>query len=266
MGGSTSWVVAGDYRRYLRTSLRSAFAFRALGYYAGGDPPAADQYRGSGHCAATRSTGTSPAAAYGWSTASGAFPITDFLSIGFRSARCGSRCPGRVLRRLGRAWPAATVDRGTPGAPPRVADADWPAARAAARSGLSIHSGVVDGYALPAPTHGTRFVDFSLGLTIESQWLVLDRSVSCPTLPLARCSRVSPQYRPVVQCPRGNRAACAGRPEGGPRVDRADGAGAPARRFASGFSPGQEAQGAGRARRGWRRPIRSGSTTSDRSA
>src|SRR2546430_9075976 len=32
-------VVTGDYRRYLRTSLRSALAVRLLGYYAGGERP-----------------------------------------------------------------------------------------------------------------------------------------------------------------------------------------------------------------------------------
>jgi len=175
-GRFDSWVVAGDYRRYLRTSLRSAFAFRALGYYAGGDRPRPINIGGSWHCAATRSTGTSPAAAYGWSTASGvsrsptSFPlVSPFGEVRFPGVQ------GRVLADLGRAWTAATVRSRHPRERrPRVADADWPA-RSCCGSiwAIGFHSGVVDGYALPAPTHGTRFVDFFFGFNY------LNRQMAC---------------------------------------------------------------------------------------
>jgi hypothetical protein len=71
---------------------------------------------------------------------------------------------GALFADLGRAWTAATTDRGTLGSgglglrmpigPPLVLRLDL---------GYRFHSGVVDGYALPGPSHGAKFVDFFFG-------------------------------------------------------------------------------------------------------
>src|SRR5256884_8582529 len=88
-GGSDRGFVTGDYRRYLRTSLRSAIALRLLGYYAGGERPRRVNIGGSwglrgypryGYVAGTRA----------WLLNSEwRFPVTDIPSI---------RLPFRVAR------------------------------------------------------------------------------------------------------------------------------------------------------------------------
>src|SRR5207245_2087806 len=111
-----TWLVAGDWRRYFRTSLRSAVAVRALGYYAGGDrsrpiniggPWALRGYPIYGYVAGTSAWLVNTE----WR-----FPITDFLSIGFPFGV--ARFPGvqgALFSDVGRAWSAATTQRGTLG-------------------------------------------------------------------------------------------------------------------------------------------------------
>ena len=164
-GRFDTWLVAADYRRYFRTSLRSAFAVRLLGYYAGGERPRRVNIGGSwglrgypryGYVAGTRA----------WLfNSEWRFPITDFLSIGFPFGV--ARFPGvqgALLFDLGAASTETALARGTLGstglglrmslAPPLVLRLDL---------GYRFHSGSTDGYALPSGSRGPRFVDFFFG-------------------------------------------------------------------------------------------------------
>jgi len=164
-GRFDTWVVAADYRRYFRTSLRSAFAVRLLGYYAGGERPRRVNIGGSwglrgypryGYVAGTRA----------WLfNSEWRFPITDFLSIGFPFGV--ARFPGvqgALFCDVGSAATATSFGRGTLGStglglrmplgPPLVLRLDL---------GYRFHSGDVDGYALPSGSRGSRFVDFFFG-------------------------------------------------------------------------------------------------------
>ncbi len=164
-GRFDTWLVTGDYRRYFRTSLRSAFAIRLLGYYAGGDRPrriniggtwALRGYPRYGYVAGTRA----------WLfNSEWRFPIADFLSIGFPFGE--ARIPGvqgALFFDLGRAWTAAALERGVLGstglglrmpiAAPLVLRLDL---------GYRFHSGSIVGYPLPSGSRGTRFVDFFFG-------------------------------------------------------------------------------------------------------
>src|SRR6266576_2025841 len=160
-----TWVVAGDWRRYFRTSLRSAVALRGLGYYAGGDrsrpiniggPWALRGYSIYGYVAGTRAWLVNTE----WR-----FPITEFLSIGFPFGV--ARVPGvqgALFADLGRAWSATSEKRGTLGSgglglrmpvgPPLVLRLDL---------GYRCHSGALTGYALPSQGSGSKFVDFFFG-------------------------------------------------------------------------------------------------------
>jgi len=164
-GRFDTWLVAADYRRYFRTSLRSAFAVRLLGYYAGGERPRRVNIGGSwglrgypryGYVAGTRA----------WLfNSEWRFPITDFLSIGFPFGV--ARFPGvqgALFFDLGAASTETALARGTLGstglglrmslAPPLVLRLDL---------GYRFHSGSTDGYALPSGSRGPRFVDFFFG-------------------------------------------------------------------------------------------------------
>src|SRR2546425_6472590 len=109
-------LAALDYRRYFRTSLRSAVAVRLIGYYAGGARPHRVNIGGSwglrgyplfGYVAGTRA----------WLlNAEWRLPITEFLSVGFPFGV--ARFPGvqgAPFLGLGRGWAAAPGDRGTLG-------------------------------------------------------------------------------------------------------------------------------------------------------
>jgi hypothetical protein len=164
-GRFDSWLVAADYRRYFRTSLRSAVALRLLAYHSGGERPRPVNVGGSwalrgypryGYVAGTRA----------WLfNAEWRFPITDFLSIGFPFGE--ARFPGvqgALFCDLGRAWTAASLDRGVLGSsglglrmpvgPPLVLRLDL---------GYRFHEGEVAGYSLPTTSQGSRFVDFFFG-------------------------------------------------------------------------------------------------------
>src|SRR3989442_8452440 len=98
-GRFDTWLVAADYRRYFRTSLRSAFAVRLLGYYAGGERPRRVNIGGL--------WGLRGYPRYGYVAGPPAWPVnpqlcvplTSFLSIGFPfrvalfSGVFGSVCP-----------------------------------------------------------------------------------------------------------------------------------------------------------------------------
>jgi len=164
-GRFDTWLVAGDWRRYFRTSLRSAFALRGLGYYAGGDRPRPINIGGSwavrgypiyGYIAGTRAWLVNTE----WR-----FPIVEFLSFGFPFGV--ARFPGiqgALFTDAGRAWSAVSSERGTVGSaglglrmpigPPLVLRLDL---------GYRFHWGALDGYALPSDSRGTRFVDFFFG-------------------------------------------------------------------------------------------------------
>src|SRR6267378_1681221 len=164
-GRFDTWLVAADYRRYFRTSLRSALAVRLLGYYAGGERPRRVNIGGSwglrgypryGYVAGTRA----------WLLNSEwRFPITDFLSIGFPFGV--ARFPGvqgALFCDLGSANTATSLDRGTLGSTglglrmslgaPLVLRLDL---------GYRFHAGDISGYALPSGSRGSRFVDFFFG-------------------------------------------------------------------------------------------------------
>ncbi|OLC06933.1 MAG: hypothetical protein AUH42_04490 [Gemmatimonadetes bacterium 13_1_40CM_70_11] len=164
-GRFDTWVASIDYRRYLRTSLRSAVAVRFIGYYAGGERPRRINIGGSwglrgypryGYVAGTRAWLVNTE----WR-----FPITDFLSVGFPFGV--ARFPGvegALFTDLGRAWTPGVSQRGTLGSaglglrmpvgPPLVLRLD---------TGYRFQSGNVDAYGLPASSRGTKFVDFFFG-------------------------------------------------------------------------------------------------------
>jgi hypothetical protein len=164
-GRFDSWVIAGDYRSYLRTSLRSAIALRLLGYYAGGERPrpvniggpwALRGYPMYGYVAGNRV----------WLVnAEWRSPITDFLSIGFPFGE--ARFPGvqgALFVDAGRAWSGPDMQRGLLGSAgfglrmpigaPLVLRLDF---------GYRFHSGSLVGYGLPANTANSRFVIFFFG-------------------------------------------------------------------------------------------------------
>ena len=164
-GRFDSWVVSADWRHYARTSLRSAFALRGFGYYAGGDRPRPINIGGSwdvrgypisGYIAGTRAWLVNTE----WR-----FPIVDFLSFGFPFGVL--RFPGvqgALFADAGRAWNAVAESRGIVGStglglrmpigPPLVLRLDL---------GYRFHSGNVSGYGLPFSSQGTGFVDFFFG-------------------------------------------------------------------------------------------------------
>src|SRR3989454_9236473 len=99
-GRFDSWLVAGDYRRYFRTSLRSAVAVRLLGYYSGGERPrpvniggarAPRGYPPDGYVARTRAP---------LLNAQGRVSPTPLLSLRFplREARLSGAAGGLVFR------------------------------------------------------------------------------------------------------------------------------------------------------------------------
>jgi hypothetical protein len=158
-------VAFGDYRRYLRTSLRSGFAFRAMAYYGGGERPRRTNIGGSwgirgypyyGYIAGTRAWMVN----LEWR-----FPITDYLDLGFPFGPL--RFPGvqgAFFVDDGRAWTPLTEARGTLGSsglglrmplgPAFVLRLDM---------GYRFSSGNVALYSLPVNFQGRRFVDFFFG-------------------------------------------------------------------------------------------------------
>jgi hypothetical protein len=164
-GRFDSWLLAGDYRRYWRTSLRSAFAVRALGYYAGGDRPRPINIGGPWALRGYPMYGYVAGSRVWLVNGEWRFPITDFLSIGFPFGE--ARFPGvqgALFVDVGRAWTAATTDRGTLGStglglrmpigPPLVLRLDF---------GYRFHSGSTSGYSLPRSDERAKFLDFFFG-------------------------------------------------------------------------------------------------------
>jgi hemolysin activation/secretion protein len=164
-GRFDSWIVSGDVRKYLRTSLRSALALRVQGYASGGERPRPISIGGSwglrgypryGYVSGTRA----------WlANAEYRFPITDFLTIGFPFG--AARFPGvqgALFLDYGRAWSKTTTERGVLGSsglglrmpigPPLVLRLDL---------GYRLGRSNVDLYGLPESTRARRFVDFFFG-------------------------------------------------------------------------------------------------------
>ncbi|HUL02407.1 MAG TPA: hypothetical protein VLV16_04140 [Gemmatimonadales bacterium] len=164
-GRFDSWVLAADYRTYLRTSLRGAIALRALGYYAGGERPRPVNIGGPWALRGYPMYGYVAGNKIWLVNAEWRFPITDFLSIGFPFGE--ARFPGvqaAFFVDAGRAWTDATEPRGMLGSaglglrmpigPPLVLRLDF---------GYRFHSGSVYDYALPSGTNQSRFVIFFFG-------------------------------------------------------------------------------------------------------
>ncbi len=112
-----SWLISVDARRYLRTSLQSAFALRTLVYYAGGERPQRVGLGGSwglrGYPRFTYVTGSRALML----NAEWRFPLTDYLSLGFPFGEW--RFPGiqgAIFGDLGRAWTPTSTRRGGIGA------------------------------------------------------------------------------------------------------------------------------------------------------
>lgn len=166
-GRFDSWLVSADWRKYIRTSQRSAVALRMQGYTSGGERPRRINIGGSwalrgypqyGYIAGTRA----------WLiNAEYRFPILDFLTIGFPFGPV--RFPGiqgALFADYGRAWSRTTTDRGVLGAtglglrmpigPPLVLRLDI-----GYRLGVTPRE--IDAYGLPQSTSHRRFVDFFFG-------------------------------------------------------------------------------------------------------
>jgi hypothetical protein len=164
-GRFDSWVLRVDARRYLRTSLRSAIAVRAIGYYAGGDRPRRINLGGTWYLRGY------PRQAYvvgsrAWLlNAEWRFPLTDFIAIGFPFGT--ARFPGlqgAMFTDLGRVWTAQTDVRGALGslgfglrlpiAAPLILRLDM---------GWRFFTGDPRDYGLPPSARDARFVDFFFG-------------------------------------------------------------------------------------------------------
>jgi Tol biopolymer transport system component len=164
-GRFDSWLMSADIRKYFRTSMHSALAFRVQAYTSGGERPRHISIGGSwglrgypqyGYVAGTRA----------WLVnAEYRFPILDFLTIGFPFG--AARFPGvqgALFLDYGRAWSATTANRGVLGAsglglrmpvgPPLVLRLDL---------GYRLGTTELDPYGLPASTRNRRFVDFFFG-------------------------------------------------------------------------------------------------------
>ena len=164
-GRFDSWLVSADLRKYLRTSLHSAFAVRVQGYASGGERPRRINIGGSwalrgypryGYVAGTRA----------WlMNAEYRFPITDFLTIGFPFG--DARFPGvqgALFLDYGRAWSRTTTNRGVLGStglglrmpigPPLVLRLDI---------GYRLGKTQLNVYGLPQSSRNRRFVDFFFG-------------------------------------------------------------------------------------------------------
>ncbi|HYX81528.1 MAG TPA: hypothetical protein VE714_03990, partial [Gemmatimonadales bacterium] len=166
-GRFDSWVLLADWRKYVRTSQRSAVALRVQGYSSGGERPRRIAIGGSwglrgypqyGYIAGTRA----------WLlNAEYRFPILDFLTIGFPFGPV--RFPGiqgALFVDYGRAWSRTTSARGPLGAtglglrmpigPPLVLRLDL-------GYRLGVRARDIAAYGLSPTTRNGRFVDFFFG-------------------------------------------------------------------------------------------------------
>jgi WD40-like Beta Propeller Repeat len=164
-GRFDAYLFSGDLREYFRTSRRSAFAVRGLGYWTGGDRPRLINIGGSwglrgypyfGYVSGTRAWLVS---------AEWRFPITDYVTLGFPfGAVQFPGVQGAFFHDIGRAWTPTTTARGTlaswglglrfPIAEPLVLRLDV---------GYRYHRGDLRLYGLPTRDQGPRFVDFFFG-------------------------------------------------------------------------------------------------------
>ena len=158
-----SWVVSVDARRYLRTSLTSAFALRTLLYFSGGERPTRIGLGGSwglrGYPRWSYVTGSNAVLV----NTEWRFPITDYLTFGFPFGEW--RFPGvqgALFADIGRAWLPRLSSRGYLGAYglglrmsivfPLVLRLD-----------MGWRYGSLADYQLPSNYRGRRFVDFWFG-------------------------------------------------------------------------------------------------------
>ncbi|HKC47573.1 MAG TPA: hypothetical protein VKB63_08230 [Gemmatimonadales bacterium] len=164
-GRFDSYILSADYRHYYRTTRRSAFAVRALGYWTGGERPRLINIGGSwglrgypyfGYVSGTRAWLLSGE----WR-----FPITDYVSLGFPFG--AAQLPGiqgALFTDLGKAWTPTTTERGTLGSwglGLRLPLADVLVLRL--DLGWRYHRGDITTYGLPSRDRSPRFVDFFFG-------------------------------------------------------------------------------------------------------
>lgn len=158
-----SWVLSGDVRRYLRTSLNTAIALRGYLYLAGGERPQRLTLGGSyglrGYPRYTYVSGTKAMMV----NVEWRFPLTDYLSFGFPFGEW--RFPGiqgAVFADIGRAWTPTTTDRGGLGAygfSMRM-NLGFPLVL---RLDLGWRYGARGSYQLPGNFRGNRFADLWFG-------------------------------------------------------------------------------------------------------
>lgn len=158
-----SWVLSADVRRYIRTTLKSAFALRGFAYLTGGERPQRITLGGSyalrGYPRYTFVAGSRAVMA----NAEWRFPLTDYLTFGFPFGEW--RFPGiegAVFADAGRAWDEQSPEQGIIGAYgfsfrmnigfPLVLrlDTGW-------------RYGALSSYALPADSRRKHFVAFWFG-------------------------------------------------------------------------------------------------------
>ena len=164
-GRFDSYVLAADLRKYFRTSLRSAVAVRAIGYYSGGARPRRINVGGTWGLRGYPQFGYVAGSQAWMVNAEWRFPMTDFLSVGFPFGTL--RFPGMqgaLFVDVGRAWTEDTRARGVLGStgaglrmpvgPPLVLRLD---------TGYRFHAGDIDEYGLPRRARRARFVDFFFG-------------------------------------------------------------------------------------------------------
>jgi hypothetical protein len=164
-GRFDAYLFSGDVREYFRTTRRSAFAIRALGYWTGGDRPRLINIGGSwglrGYPYFGYVSGTSA-----WLlSAEWRFPITDYITLGFPFGPVQfPGVQGAFFHDMGRAWTPTTTERGILGswglglrfpiAEPLVLRLDV---------GWRYHRKDLASYGLPSRDRGPRFVDFFFG-------------------------------------------------------------------------------------------------------
>ena len=164
-GRFDSWVLRADVRKYLRTSMRSAVALRAIGYWSGGERPSRVNYGGTWYLRGYPRYGYVIGSRAWLLNAEWRFPITDFLTVGFPFG--AARFPGvqaAIFNDLGRVWSGNSSTRGALGSwgfgfrfpvlSPLILRLDV---------GWRYALGDQNAYALPSYARDNSFVDFFFG-------------------------------------------------------------------------------------------------------
>ena len=158
-----NWVGSADYRRYVRTSMQSAVAFRAYGYASEGTRPRAVAIGGSWMLRGYPRF--SQAGTRAWmGNAEWRFPITNFVALGFPFGTVQfPEVQGAIFADLGQAWERHGYD-------PRVLGSSGIGFRMPVIPGFVFRFDVGRRFSLNAPSpdprsafHNRRFMDFFFG-------------------------------------------------------------------------------------------------------